>query len=453
MIVFVTVFLSACGSNAEESISETLKETNSNIETTSNLETVWEDTTNIETTSSLETTWEADQNIEIVRDFFVMHQLANEFEDMDGWKRASHCYLIHNKYDKDINIEFNTIVYDENHEEIESGNGQNLCIGAGQYGIVDEIYRDKKIYNMKDYEYTYKVSDVCEGTYSETSRLKYEYTIDNKKVIVAVTNASKREASTKLNIIFFKNGNPVDYKQEDIYNYYNYKLLNNTTYYCTLHFDDIDFDSLECYPEAYISDDTTKKNEEVFVGEKAFDYIEITDEYYLSDGHYCYIIHNKSNSALKIFANGFLKDEDGTLLDAYLTDKDYVEAGQDICLTNFYHKFADNHIKPEILFIVSKTTDKHIDFANIEMSYRIDAGELYMTAKNNSSQDIDNLNATIIFMKDGVPVTIGRRFFINEELEIYDAPVLSVGRTSKEESLRPDEAFDDVRIYPSVSLD
>lgn len=419
MMVFMAVFLSACGDGAE---------------------------------SNSGTAWEADPNIEIVRDFFVYERPTDEskFKNDKYYQRGKHYYLLRNNYDKDIRIEFNTIVYNEKHKEIESATGQNLCIGAGQYGIVTETYHSKNIYDNADYKYTYKVSDVIRGTRSETSKLKYEYAINDKDITIAVTNTSEDDVLANMDIIFFKDGEPIDCRSINANNdHINTALLSGTTNYNTAHWGDIDFDSVEFYPEASVY--SNEYETEVIAGEKVFDYIEIKDEYFAGD-NYCYIIHNKSDSTLMISANGIFKSEDGELLDAYKAGEEYVGAGEDICLTSISGNYesSDNNIKPETQFIVSKSNEQ-VDLTDIELSYRIantDPMSCWITAKNNSSQNTKFLKARVVFLKDGVPVYTDMMYFHDTDDDINC--IFSAGNTSEEVPVYSYENFDDVRIYLSA---
>lgn len=419
MMVFMAVFLSACGSDSG---------------------------------NNSETAWEADPNIEIVRDFFVYQTPTDEskLKNDKYYQRGKHYYLLRNNYDKDIRIEFNTTVYNEKHREIESAKGQNLCIGAGQYGIVAETYHSKKIYGNADYKYTYKVSDVIRGTYSETSKLKYEYAINDKDITVAVTNTSEDDVLASMDIIFFKDGEPIDCRSINANNdHINTTLLSGTTNYSTAHWGDIDFDSVEFYPEASVYSNGYEI--EVIAGEKVFDYIEIKDEYFAGD-NYCYIIHNKSDSTLMISANGIFKSKDGELLNAYKAGEEYAGAGEDICLTSIAGNYgsSDNGIKPETQFIVSKS-NKQVDLTNIELSYRIaDTNPMScrITAKNNSSQNVKFLSARVVFLKDGVPVYTDMTYFHDTDDDINC--IFSAGNTSEEVPVYSYEDFDDVRIYLSA---
>lgn len=408
MMVFMAVFLSACNGNAE---------------------------------SSSETAWEPDPNIEIVRDFFI-------YDDYDGkgYKIADHYYLVKNHYDKDINIGFNTTVYNEKHREIESAKGQNICIGAGQYGVVQEMYYDKKLSSMTDYDYTYKVSDVYRGMYSETANLKSEYIINDKNtIIISATNNSENNVLARLSIILLKDGEPVNCRTITTTNdNINTRLLSGTTDYKSLYFD-IDYDDVELYPEAYVSS-TIVPQKEIFIGEKAFDYIEIKEEYF-ADDFYCYILHNKSDRTLNVCANGFFKDEDGELIDVYNCNGEYIGAGEDICFVSLTHN-VDEDIKPETMFVVAELS-KNLDLSNIEVSYKIDTSSLprvcYITTKNNGSENINYLKANVVFLKDGKPVYWN---YLYIDVEDY---ILYAGQISENNKLFAYKDFDDVKIYLSAN--
>nr|DAL30241.1 MAG TPA_asm: hypothetical protein [Caudoviricetes sp.] len=184
-------------------------------------------------------------------------------------------------------------------------------------------------------------------------------------------------------------------------------------------------------------DNTVDGNEPEYLSQlevKEYSYINS-----IGDALYFLIIKNNSNDTLKISSNSTVYNEEGTMIGATQGSVDAVEAGFEVCLTNY---FSDVEGAKDFKYSLDVEKEDYYKpvLSNLDVEYQNTDKKVIVTCSNTGPEAVRFVEATALFFKDGELVGSDSTYFTDDNSELKPGANLI-------KELSCYESFDDVKVY------
>ena len=372
-------------------------------------------------------------------DSALVEQMEIEAFSVSGLNDS--CYYIifvTNNSNQLVQIRAEITSYDAQGNATDSSYDSINGLAPGQTSYLSVWFGDQTL--AQSFDYTLNVTE--EEHYGSIEAVTVEYSQTPDGIVVAATNNGDTDAAfVKACVIFMKDGVPVYMDETYIVNDDSMLPAGETLaaeFYCDI---EGGFDEVRIVLDGRVIDPNATPEQPI-----STELLDIETYACPMYDEYCYYtmyITNNSDQLVKIGANMIAYDAQGNMIGASSDTVYALAPGQTtFVIADFNHWAQVQNIAYTLH--VTEEDDYYRSIEAIEFSYSQTADGVLITATNTADEDIVNVQARVVFLKDGKPVYVDSEFLCNaDSLSV----VISAGETVTVPVYSyADGGFDDVVI-------
>ena len=371
-------------------------------------------------------------------DSALVEQMEIEAFSVSGLNDS--CYYIifvTNNSNQLVQIEAEITSYDAQGNATDSSYDHINGLAPGQTSHLSAWFGDQTL--AQSFDYTLNVTE--EEHYGSIEAVTVEYSQTPDGIVVAATNNGDTDAAfVDACVIFMKDGVPVYMDETYIVNDDSMLPAGETLaaeFYCNI---EGGFDEVRIVLDGRVIEPNATPEQPI-----STELLDIETYACPMYDEYCYYtmyITNNSDQLVKIGANMIAYDAQGNMIGASSDTVYALAPGQTTFVIADFNQWAQVQNIAYTLH-VTEEDDYYRSIEAIEFSYSQTADGVLITAANTADEDIVNVQARVVFLKDGKPVYVDSEFLYNAD----NLSVIPAGETVTVPVYSyADDGFDDVVI-------